>query len=262
MTRRRMRAGLAAVFLSVAAASSAAEVEFRAFVQASYRLRADLDSWSSTAQLLSALLGGVRPVLSVDGSPDDLVALLSIPSVRTGTLRVLYLGLHVESSGRLLFANGAKMRPGEIAAGVQEKGGGWTPHIVIVDTCHAASFAYDGDWLRAFPVDHLFASDTNQLAWELNLDQRQPVHLRARYPEAYDLIAAKLGAEWNGKISDLGFRVAKLAVAQGGLAEGKDSIRAIAGVAREPVKSARFRQSTILWREAHELKPPSGGANP
>ncbi len=259
-----MRAVLAAAFLSVAAASPvpAAEVEFRAFVQASYRLRADLDSWASTAQLLSALLGGVRPVLSVDGSPDDLVALLSTPPAQTGTLRVLYLGLHVEPGGRLLFANGAKMRPGEIAAGAQAKGGGWTPHIVIVDTCHAASFAYDGDWLRAFPAAHLFASDTNQLAWELNLDQSQPVHLRALYPEAYDLIAAKLGAEWNGKISDLGFRVAKLATAQGGLPGGKDSIRAIAGVTREPVKSARFRQSTILWREAHELKPPSGGANP
>src|SRR5690606_21227173 len=116
--------------------------------QASYRLRADLDSWANTSRLLAGLLGAARPVLSVDEAPDGLVALLSSPPAQTGALRVLYLGLHVEPGGRLLFADGSKLRPGEIAGGVRAKGEGWVPHLVIVDTCHAASFAYDGDWLR------------------------------------------------------------------------------------------------------------------
>lgn len=234
---------------------SPAQVEFRAFVQTQYRFRSDLEGWGATAHLLGALFataGPIAPRLVIDQPSGELMRLLAAPPVVDGTVRILYLGLHVDGEGRMIFADGTKARPGEL---VQAGNVGlWKPDVVVVDTCHAATFAYDAAWIEAFPCPHLFAADTRELAWEMDFHQLQPIHLAARYPRVLGRLAELVGTGWNGRISDLGFRTGKLLESGATPDDAAAFLRALASMDREVVKSTNFNQSTLLWVEPERLR--------
>jgi len=227
-------------------------LEFRAWVQVSYPLRSNLRGWENTSKSLAALLPGfdtgTDPIILIDQGPEMLEDLIAAPSKRRDSFKVLYLGLHVNRRGEMLFASGKASPPGEVVAQVATQPDRWKPDIVIVDSCHAAAFAYDRVWVDAFPCPHLFAADTHQLAWERNLDNRHPIHLAKLYPKVRHNLAAILGESWNGRISDLGFRAAKHAASSGGTSDcALDFIQGITAVSLEKVESTRFRSSDLLW---------------
>jgi len=250
--------GLASSLPSVGLARERS-LEFRAWVQVRYRFKQNLGGWENTARSLPGLIPGAdrgpSPAILVDRSPEELERFLTTPSKHESASKVLYLGLHVNRKGEMLFSDGSKAAPGDFAARIAPAHQRWRPDAVIVDTCHAAAFAYDRRWTETFPCPHLFAADTHQLAWERKLDTRQPIHLAKLYPGVRDRLEALLGPEWDGSISDLGFRSAKLADAGGSLPDSAEAfIREIANVAPEDLRSAQFRHSTLLWLTPEQIR--------
>jgi|GEM_PF-5933817 len=261
---RSLRFALVAACFFLSWRACGEEIEFRAFVQADYRLRDDLHAWRNTAAVLGTIVrerfgSSIAPVIRVNHPPEGFVALLQMPAKKSGALRVLYLASHVEADGTILFSNRTKMLPGDLAARLDGRSGFWSPDVVIADTCHAASFAYDRRWLGTVEADHLFSSDTNQLSWELDMTKKKVIHLAKAYPRVFAYLENGLGADWDGKVSDLGFRAAKLHVHAGPGAGSHGSgfrrwLQELAEVPKEDVTSRRFRQSNIIWRSADQLR--------
>lgn len=248
-----VRATVAFAILWPAASPAEEGAEIRAFVQENYRARADLNAWGNTARLLTSFVkqrfpSSPDPVVKVDGARQDFVGLLT--GTGAGKIpRILYLAAHVDASGRILFADGSKDFPSSIAKGAAETGQLWKPDLVVVDSCHAATFAYDRDWITLLSCDHLFASDTNQLAWEMDFARRFPIHLAKKYPGAQASALQLLGAGWDGTLSDLGFRASKL-IAAGNPDPFSDPIsffRNLSSVPREELRSKQFRQANLIW---------------
>lgn len=235
---------------------SAAEVEFRGFIQAKYSFKQNLASWLNTANFLASELatpGASNSAIVCDEGPDSFLALLQRPPSNPNSYKILYFAAHVSPRGRIAFSDGAKVFPGELLSGDNNGETGWSPDVVIVDSCHSASFAYDRAWVDRFPCDHLFASDANQLACEIDLSLRQPLNYGGLYPEVIDHLTLRLGEAWDGKISDLGFRAAKTATKniEIGL-DGRGFLMALSLERREE-KSSALRQSSILWIDASKL---------
>jgi len=241
------------------------EVEFRAFVQAEYRFKDDLTAWTHTAKLISSILGkkfshAVEPQVLVDQPPGALVKLLQAPEKSSSAFQIFYIGSHVRSDGKILFCDGAKEIPSMATREVSIDGSRWNPDLVIVDTCHAVTFAYDSEWIRKFPAHYLFASDTNELALEIDFRHRQPVLFMERYPDSYQLLTNSLGEAWDGTISDLGFRLGKLVASEKSFASPLALFERLSALPREEgIPSRRFRQSHLVWRTPETVRQIAGG---
>ena len=229
------------------------EVEFRAFVQSSYRFRANLDAWENSAQLLTSALRSsfqiqVAPEVLVDRDSSDLIQILSTPSKRPNATKVLYLAAHMSAGGDISFSNGDKLSPDEIASNVTT--GSWAPDILIIDTCHAAVFSYMEIWKSRFPGMYLFAADTNQIAWEIDLNAKQPFNVSGNYPELIPKTKQVLGKEWDGTLSDLGYRAAKMTqLSSERYQTAEQFVEALALMPKDKARNKRLSQSTLIRRD-------------
>lgn len=78
--------------------------------------------------------------------------------------------------------------------------------LIILDVCHAESVVSLPVWKSTLhPVSVLSASTTGELTYELNFSARQPVDLSKRFPETAQWLKNNLPADWDGRISYLGF---------------------------------------------------------
>ncbi len=237
------------------------KVEFRAFVQSEYRFRANLGAWANTANLVSQVLTSefemaTEPLVLLNKPASSLSTLLAKPETSKGAIKVFYLGCHVRADGKILFADGTKEPPSWVAGALARNDSPWKPDLIIIDTCHAVSFAYDRPWIDTFPADYLFASDTNQIAWQINFRNRQPVLFKEKYPDVYQFTGNSLGSSWDGTISDLGFRLGKLMASPN---NGSKKVyptpsalfQALGDIPKEEGSSGRrLRQSNLIWRDS------------
>ena len=222
--RRWAAGGLAIpVFLSVAAASELREgapgrtmaaegYSFAAAVSSDYGWGKSLIGWEATSLAVQATLAewqpspNLKPALMVrNPSPAGLRRFLEcLPGAGSGKIQVIYLAAQHTRGGAWQFTGRGA---GAVAWGelLQNAPPAHPCRVVILDVCYAAAVVTQPAWTNQLGVAAtLLASGSDELTWELDFSNRQPVNLVVRFPAAHDWLKHHLPATWDGRLSYLG----------------------------------------------------------
>jgi len=184
-----------------------ADVSFYAYVQEEHKWKPDLEGWEGTARLIAAATRPARSNVMVNQGPDVLFRMLTTPKESPGEYRILYLATHMSSDGRLSFANLGEKSPDEIIGSAQQLGAIVIPDLVIVDCCYAATFENQRAWMAQVKSPHVFVCGPKEVAWQIEVNARQPLYVEKYYPEVHSLANDLMGKKWNGKLSYFGFQI-------------------------------------------------------
>ena len=199
---------LSVIVLLVSFSRLHADVSFYAFVQEEHKWKPDLEGWEGTARLIAAAIKPERASVVVNQGPDVLFQMLTKPKESPGEYRILYLATHMSSEGRLSFSNQGETSPDEIIGKAQQSGSIVTPDLVIVDCCYAATFENQRAWMAQITSPHVFVCGRGEMAWQIEVNARQPLYVKKYYPEVHSLANRLMGDKWNGKLSYFGFQIA------------------------------------------------------
>ena len=77
--------------------------------------------------------------------------------------------------------------------------------LVILDACHAGVVVKSAVWRKGLaPAATLLASAPDELTYEFDFTNCQPIDLPKRYPAATAWLQRNLPADWDGRLSNLG----------------------------------------------------------
>ena len=211
------------VLISIAAASelreetpermpSASGFFFAGAVSSDYGWGKSLRGWEVTSMAVQATLAEwqktpkMKPALTVrNPSPAELRQFVEhLPGAEAGKIQVIYLAAQHTRGGAWQFTgrgDGAVIW-GEL---LQNTPPSHPCRVVILDVCHAAAVVTQPAWANKMgAAATLLASGKDELTWELDFSNRQPVNLAVRFPAAHDWLKCHLPTTWDGRLSYLG----------------------------------------------------------
>jgi hypothetical protein len=191
---------------------TAAEYIFTAAISSDYGWGKSLRGWEAASLAVQATLAEWqqpserKPALTVlNPSPARLRRLLEhLPVAEAGKIQVIYLAAKHTHGGAWQFT---KRADGVVAWAdlLQNVPPSHPCRIVILDVCHAAAVAELPVWIdKMGAAATLLASGQDELTWELDFSNRQPVDLTTRFPVAAAWLKHHLPATWDGRLSYLG----------------------------------------------------------
>lgn len=184
-----------------------AEVSFYAFVQEKHKWKPHLEGWEGTARLIDAALRPAESRIMINAEPKSLLQMLTTAKKSSGEFRILYLATHMSSDGQLSFSNREEKSPDELIKSARQFGPIVVPDLMIVDCCYSASFQHQPAWIAEVKAPHLFVCGPGQVAWQIEVNSRQPLYVEKYYPAVHSLANDLMGEGWNGKLSYLGFQI-------------------------------------------------------
>jgi hypothetical protein len=183
-------------------------VDYFSYVNWDYRHRNDLVGWKNTSILIQASFRQWGcSVLWEKLENSDASQLTQfqqqIRSLKSSSLRVIYMASHQTPSGRFDFPNEEKaFWSDEYEASIKDSGGA---SILLLDACHAGvipAIRMQGK----IPFNFLLsASAPAEETYELRMFARRPVDFRRRYPAEVRWMQETLGPKWKGQVSFMGF---------------------------------------------------------
>ena len=199
-----------AVLANVVCAEPPPQVQFVAALSVDYTSGKPLRGWENTCRVIQASLaewqiGTVTQMVVRNPSANGLRQLLHmLPGSHFGTFQVVYLAARHTPEGAWEFT--------EAADGTAT----WTellripppPHpgrLVILDVCHAGMVVQQpvgND--KLVPATTLLASAPDELTYEFDFTDCQPIDLPKRYPAATAWLRRSLPKDWDGRLSNLG----------------------------------------------------------
>lgn len=189
---------------------SAVPAQFFSIVSSGYERGRELSGWNAARLALQAALQewygpDIFSISRQDPSPDDARQFFSSLPGTDGTVHLVYIGARCTAEPAWRFTGGAGDVPWVILLN-QSVPSADRSRLIILDVCHAESVVSLPVWKSALhPASVLSAAATGELTYELNFSVRQPVDLCKRFPETAQWLKKNLPADWNGRISYLGF---------------------------------------------------------
>ena len=168
-----------------------------------------LAGWDATGMVIEKTLAAWYPNLKVrqtlrNPSPEGVRrALACLPDAGAAEVSVVYLASRQTPAGLWEFPQG-----GVRASWADLLGGAVPRHpmrLVILDACHAAAVMRAPEWRGRLAPAALLAATQVERTYELDVTRRRPLDLVRRFPLAVSWLKTHMQAEWDGKISFLGF---------------------------------------------------------
>jgi len=185
-------------------------IQFVAAISIDYASGKPLRGWENTCRIVQASLsewqGAPMTQLVVrNPAPAGLRQLLrQLPGPETGTFQVIYLAARHTPEGAWKFTQALDgtaswddllQHPPPAHAG----------RLVILDVCHAGVVVDQPVWQHNLaPAATLLASARDELTYEFDFSNCQPIDLSARYPAATAWLRRNLPQDWDGRLSNLG----------------------------------------------------------
>ncbi len=185
---------------------------FTTAVSSDYGWRKYLRGWEATSLAVQATLAEwqkspeMKPALTVSNpSPVGLRQFLErMPGADASKIHVIYLAAKHTRDGDWQFTGRGA---GAVAWSelLQNAPPSHPCRVVILDVCHAAAVVTQPAWTNKMGAAvTLLASGKDELTWELDFSNRQPVDLTARFPAAAAWLKHHLPVTWDGRLSYLG----------------------------------------------------------
>lgn len=182
--------------------------DYFSYVNWDYQHRNDLVGWKNTSILIQASLrewGCSVALEKLENSDSSQLAQFQyqMSSRKPSELKVIYMASHQTPSGRFDFPNEEKAFWSDGYEDFDIDKGALS--ILLLDACHAD--VIPGIRMnRKIPFHFLLsASAPAEETYELRMFARRPVDFKRRYPEEVKWMREKLGPEWKGQVSFMGF---------------------------------------------------------
>ena len=185
-------------------------VQFAAAVSVDYARGLPLRGWDNTCRIIQATLtawqtGTVTQAVVRNPTPDGLRQFLqNLQGPEGGIFQVVYLAARHTPDGAWRFT---RSTDGSAAWSslLRSPAPAHPGRLAILDVCHAGAVAEQPAWRAGLaPATTLLASTREELTFEFDFTNRQPIDLPARYPAALAWLRQHLPADWDGRLSNLG----------------------------------------------------------